>query len=49
MTYAEAIAWLHGMPRYRSEPTLRRMERLLSLLGDPQKTLAGKVLHVAGT
>ncbi|MBQ4290925.1 MAG: bifunctional folylpolyglutamate synthase/dihydrofolate synthase [Clostridia bacterium] len=49
MTYDEAVAWLHGMPRYRSEPTLERMERLLSLLGDPHKELAGKILHVAGT
>lgn len=49
MTYQEALAWLHGMPRLHKEPTLSRIRSLLSLLGDPQKTLAGRFLHVTGT
>ena len=49
MTYAETLAWMHSMPRVRTAPTLSRMERLLALLGNPEKLLAGRFIHVTGT
>ena len=49
MTYSETLAWLHSMPRLHREPTLLRMRRLLSYLGDPQDRLFGRFLHVTGT
>lgn len=49
MTYQETLAWLHSMPRTHSAPTLERVRTLLSMVGDPQNTLAGRFLHVTGT
>ncbi|MGM9626220.1 MAG: bifunctional folylpolyglutamate synthase/dihydrofolate synthase [Eubacteriales bacterium] len=49
MTYSETLAWMHSMPRIRTAPTLSRMERLLDMLGNPEKKLAGRFLHVTGT
>ncbi|MBQ3065948.1 MAG: bifunctional folylpolyglutamate synthase/dihydrofolate synthase [Clostridia bacterium] len=49
MTYEETLAWMHSMPRANTEPTLSRMQRLLAMLGDPQKTMARRFLHVTGT
>ena len=49
MTYPESLAWLHSMPRLHREPTLARIRRLLSFLGDPHKALEGRFLHVTGT
>ena len=47
MDAKEAIAYLDRALPTRSEPTLRRIEELLRLLGDPQKKL--KFIHIAGT
>jgi len=49
VTYEESLAWLHGMKRTHKKPTLDRMRLLLSLLGNPERTLAGRFLHVTGT
>ncbi len=49
MTYEETLAWMHTMPRAKEKPTLDRIRCLLALLGDPQKSLAGRFLHVTGT
>lgn len=49
MTYTQTLEWMHSMPRTHTAPTLSRMERLLAMLGNPEKTLAGRFLHVTGT
>lgn len=49
MTYHETLSFLHSMPRTHTAPTLARMERLLAMLGNPEKKLAGRFLHVTGT
>ncbi|WP_195282938.1 bifunctional folylpolyglutamate synthase/dihydrofolate synthase [Harryflintia acetispora] len=47
MDYEEALAYIHSASRFKGELTLRRMERLCALLGEPQKKM--KLVHVAGT
>lgn len=47
MDYNEALNYIHSLERFGSRPGLERIERLLSLLGNPQKDL--RFIHVAGT
>ena len=47
MTYDEALSFIHSVDWRGSVFGLERIERLLSLLGNPEKTL--KFVHVAGT
>lgn len=47
MNYEEALRFIHGRPRMRKEPTLKRMTKFLAELGNPQETI--KAVHVAGT
>lgn len=47
MDYEEALQYIHSASRFKGELTLRRMERLCALLGEPQKKM--KLVHVAGT
>lgn len=47
LNYQETLQNLHSIPRRNKENDLRRMERLMELLGDPQNTL--RCVHVAGT
>ncbi len=49
MTYKETLAALHTMPRTHTAPTLARMKRLLSMLGNPEAALSGRFIHVTGT
>lgn len=45
--YEAALAFIHGRTKFKKIPTLKRMQRLLHELGDPQKRVRG--VHVAGT
>lgn len=45
--YEQALAFIHGRPRFKKKPTLQRMRLLLQRLGNPQKNL--KYVHVTGT
>ena len=47
MTYDEAINYLTTSPKFGKIAGLQRIEKLLELLGNPQKQL--KFVHVAGT
>lgn len=47
MTYEQAEAYIHNLPRFGSQLGLDRMRKLLSLLGDPQEKLS--FVHIAGT
>ena len=47
MTYEESLAHIHSLLRFGSRPGLRRIRRLLTLLGDPQEGV--DVIHIAGT
>jgi len=47
MTYKEAINYITTSPKFGKIAGLQRIERLLELLGNPQKQL--KFVHVAGT
>ncbi|MDR1138379.1 MAG: bifunctional folylpolyglutamate synthase/dihydrofolate synthase [Clostridiales bacterium] len=47
MDYGQAIVYLDNYNRSRIKPGLQRMERLLSLLGNPH--LGQRYVHVAGT
>jgi len=47
MTYAEATAYLYGLRRFGWRPGLGTIERLLELLGNPERDLP--CLHIAGT
>ncbi len=49
LTYEETLEYLHSMPRTRRQPTLARIKRLMSYLGNPEKQLAGRFIHVTGT
>lgn len=49
MTYEESLNFLHSMPRIRSKPGVDRMLRFCAYLGNPQRKLSGRFLHVAGT
>ncbi|WP_048000144.1 bifunctional folylpolyglutamate synthase/dihydrofolate synthase [Lactiplantibacillus herbarum] len=45
--YEAALAFIHGRTKFKKAPTLTRMRRFLSDLGDPQLKVQG--IHVAGT
>lgn len=45
--YEEALAFIHGRPRFKKKPTLQRMRLFLDRLGNPQKEL--NYVHVTGT
>lgn len=46
-TYDQALAFIHGRPRFKKLPTLERMRAFLAALGHPE---AGQTyLHVTGT
>ncbi|MDR2909197.1 MAG: bifunctional folylpolyglutamate synthase/dihydrofolate synthase [Oscillospiraceae bacterium] len=47
MTFEQSVNFIHGIARFGSKPGLRRIRRLLELLGNPQRELA--FIHVAGT
>lgn len=47
MTYAGAMDFIHSHKRFASVPCLDRMQKLMGLLGNPQKGM--KFIHVAGT
>ena len=47
MNYEEALAFVHGRPRLRKVPTLKRMRQFLTELGNPQTKI--QAVHVAGT
>ena len=43
----QSLAFIHGLYRKGTKPDLRRVQWLLSALGDPHKNL--KFIHIAGT
>ncbi len=47
MDYKTALEFIHGRPRLRKEPTVKRMTAFLDQLGNPQDAIQG--IHVAGT
>lgn len=47
MDYPEALAYLDRVGSQRAEPSLHRIDALLTALGEPQKKL--KFVHIAGT
>lgn len=47
MTYDEAVSEINSLLRFGMMPGLERVEKLLSLMGNPQKQL--RFVHVAGT
>jgi len=47
MTYDKALEYIHSVTWLGSRPGLSRIERLCSLIGDPQNKL--RFIHVAGT
>lgn len=47
MNYQETLDYIHSRTKYGSRLGLHRMERILELMGNPQKNL--KFIHVAGT
>ncbi len=47
MTYKEALEYIHSVTWLGSRPGLSRIEKLCSLIGDPQNELS--FIHVAGT
>ncbi len=47
MTYEEALEKIHSFEVFGSKLGLERMQKLLDLLGNPEKDL--KIIHVAGT
>lgn len=49
MTYEEALLYLHSLPRFGGKPGLERIRMLCDALGNPEKALGGRFLHVAGT
>lgn len=46
-TYEDALAFIHGRGKFKKIPTLKRMQRFMDLLGDPQTKI--RPIHVAGT
>lgn len=46
-TYHEAVEWMNGLIPFGIRPGLTRIERLMTLLGEPHRHL--KFIHVAGT
>ncbi|MGN1095895.1 MAG: bifunctional folylpolyglutamate synthase/dihydrofolate synthase [Eubacteriales bacterium] len=47
MTYDEALSYIHSFKRIRSNPGLHRIKKLLSLMGNPERSFPA--VHVAGT
>lgn len=47
VNYNEALQYIHSLGKFGSKPGLERIEKMLSLMGDPQKQL--EFIHVAGT
>ncbi len=47
LNYNEAVAWVHGLPRFAKHPGVENTTMLLNRLNNPEKTL--KFVHVAGT
>lgn len=47
MNYNEALQYIHSLGKFGSKPGLERIEKMLSLMGNPQKQL--EFIHVAGT
>lgn len=47
MNAAEAIAWVHSLPRLANTAGVENTRRLLAILGNPQNTL--QFVHIAGT
>ncbi|MFV9567167.1 bifunctional folylpolyglutamate synthase/dihydrofolate synthase [Thermoanaerobacter mathranii] len=47
MNYEEAISYIHGTYKFGIKLGLENIRRLLSYMGNPQKSL--KIIHVAGT
>lgn len=47
MTYEQVLEYIHTRTKYGSRLGLHRMEKILSLMGNPQKDL--KFIHIAGT
>jgi dihydrofolate synthase/folylpolyglutamate synthase len=47
MTYAEALAYIHGRPRFSTVTGLHRIRRLLTALDEPQKRC--RCVHIGGT
>ncbi|MBU0693648.1 MAG: bifunctional folylpolyglutamate synthase/dihydrofolate synthase [Candidatus Omnitrophica bacterium] len=47
MTYKQALAYLYDLERFGIKPGLKRIKRLLELLGNPHYEL--KAIHIAGT
>ncbi|NPV71902.1 MAG: bifunctional folylpolyglutamate synthase/dihydrofolate synthase [Firmicutes bacterium] len=47
MDYNEAMRYLHGLQRFGSRLGLERIERLMALLGNPEKRF--RSVHIAGT
>ncbi|MFC5733670.1 bifunctional folylpolyglutamate synthase/dihydrofolate synthase [Cytobacillus gottheilii] len=46
-TYEQALEWIHGRLRLGIKPGLKRMEWMLSKLGNPEKKI--KTVHIGGT
>lgn len=46
-TYTEAVDWINGLIPFGIRPGLERIERLMTMLGEPHRHL--KFIHVAGT
>lgn len=47
MNYNEALNYIHSIPKFRRPLGNENLEKLLSLLGNPQKKL--RFIHIAGT
>ena len=47
MTYKEALNYIKENSKYKIIPGLENMEKLCSLLGDPERKI--KTIHIAGT
>lgn len=45
--YDDALAFIHGRTKFKKIPTLKRMQRFLQELGNPQENL--DYLHITGT
>ncbi len=45
--YEDALAFIHGRTKFKKIPTLKRMQRFLQELGNPQENL--DYLHITGT
>lgn len=49
MNYEGSLAFIHGRAGFGKKVGLQNMELLLARLGNPEKALTGKCIHVAGT